>query len=65
MANQSKMGTHVISPRNAGRTTRVQIALTKVTELFTTNGLRYSMIYAKLFKDLQGTFKYGLEYLIH
>ena len=52
VVNQSKMGTHVISPGNTGRTTHVQIALAKVTELFPTNGLRYSMIYAKLFKKI-------------
>ena len=48
------MGTRVISPGNAGRTTCVQIALAKVMELFPTNGSRYSMIYAKLFKKSAG-----------
>ena len=60
VANQHKTGTRVISPRNAGRTTCVA----RAKELLSTNESRYSMIYDKLFKNLQGTFECGLEYLI-
>ena len=61
VANQHKTGTHVISPRNAGRTTCVA----RAKELLSTNESRYSMIYDKLLNNLQGTFECGLEYLIH
>ena len=63
-ATQSKTGTRVLSPRNAEKTAHVRVALVKITESFSSNGSRYSMIYVNLFKSLQETLEYGSEYLI-